>query len=275
MIYHRYVPQPPLSEFVECFWLYDGDSVSHAKEKLLPTGTLELVIHLGRHLTRIYDREDSQKFQTFDSPLIAGPHSQPFVIDTPDRQGPIIGVHFKPGGAFPFFNLPAAELQNTHVSLQTLWGTVAADLRDRLIEAQTARLKYRILEQYLLARAGHSLKRHPAVSFALREFQRPSDLPAVSDVTEQVGLSTRHFIQIFKNEVGLTPKLFCRIQRFQRVIHRIERLAQVDWTEVALEFGYFDQAHFIHDFKDFCGLNPTTYFAHRNRAHLNHIPLRD
>ena len=73
---------------------------------------------------------------------------------------------------------------------------------------------------------------------------------------------------------GLTPKLFCRVQRFQKVLRRIRTGREVDWTGVALDSGYFDQAHFIHDFKAFSGLSPTAYAAHRTE-HLNHVPILD
>src|SRR5262245_9986509 len=135
-----YIPQPPLSELVECFWLYEGDLSLPGKERLLPTGTVELVIDLTHDQARIYDRDDPDQYQTFSPSLICGAHSQPFIIDAP-KQEQIIGVHFKPGGAFPFFKLPAGELQDTHVSLETLWGVGASDLRDQLLEAETPELK--------------------------------------------------------------------------------------------------------------------------------------
>ena len=93
-------------------------------------------------------------------------------------------------------------------------------------------------------------------------------------MTERIGLSPRRFIQVFREEVGLTPKLFCRIRRFQEVLGLIGRGQHVEWAEVALACGYFDQAHFIHDFRAFSGLNPKAYLAHRGE-HLNHVPLCD
>ena len=130
-----------------------------------------------------------------------------------------------------------------------------------------------MLEQFLTAQAFKPLSRNPAVSFALREFQRP-EAPAVASVTDQIGMSARRFIQIFSQEVGLAPKLFCRVQRFKQVLQVIHRGREVDWTEIALSCGYFDQAHFIHDFKEFSGVIPTAYLA-AGTEHLNHVPIRD
>jgi methylphosphotriester-DNA--protein-cysteine methyltransferase len=94
-------------------------------------------------------------------------------------------------------------------------------------------------------------------------------------VTDQIGLSQRRFIQVFRDEVGLTPKLFCRIQRFQEVLRRIGKGQQFEWVDVALDCGYYDQAHFINDFQAFSGLNPTAYLAHPRDRNPNHVPIRD
>jgi AraC-like DNA-binding protein len=208
--------------------------------------------------------------------LIGGAHSEFFVIDTAS-QASVIGVHFKPGGAFPFFKLPASELHNTHVSLETLWGALANDLREQLLEATTPEIRFRILEQFLLAHAAGPMTRHPVVAFALKEFQSVLLHPKprmIAHVTEGIGLSQRRFIQVFSEEVGLTPKLFCRVRRFQEVLHFIERKQQVEWMDIAMSCGYFDQAHFIHDFRAFSGLNPGAYLTQRSE-HPNHVPIRD
>jgi AraC-like DNA-binding protein len=112
------------------------------------------------------------------------------------------------------------------------------------------------------------------VDFALNEFGDLRRSPSIAQVTNQIGLSSRRFIDVFNDQVGLTPKLFCRVQRFQNVLRRIRTGREVDWTGVALDSGYFDQAHFIHDFKAFSGLSPTAYAAHRTE-HLNHVPILD
>jgi len=273
MIYRTYIPRPPLSDFVNLFWLYECHDPPHAKERVLPTGTMELVIDLREEELRVYDGQNPEQFRSFRTTIICGAHSEPFVIDTAS-QASVMGVHFKPGGAFPFLRLPAGELRNAHVSLETLWGGKAVELRDRLLEAETPEARFRILERTLLTRAVRPLARHPAVAFALKEFQDTLRTPTISDVSERTGLSQRRFIRVFREEVGLTPKRFCRVRRFQEVLGLVKREQRVDWGKIALECGYFDQAHFIHDFRAFSGLTPTAYLA-RCTEHLNHVPLRD
>ena len=271
MLMRSHIPSPPLSNFVEMFWFYDGYVQPHAKERLLPTGTIELVVNLNEDETRMYDRNDLDKLESYRGSVVCGPHSEFFVIDTAE-QASVIGVHFKPGGARPFFKLPADELHNQTVSLEDVWGREADRLRDRLLEARAVETRFAILEQALLARAYRPLLRHPAVAFALGQFNGESH--KVSEVTDQIGLSSRRFIQVFSEDVGLTPKLYCRIRRFQQVLSRIQSSRQVEWADVALACGYFDQAHFIRDFRAFSGLNPSRYLTVRGE-HLNHVPILD
>lgn len=273
MIYRTYSPRPPLSDFVNLFWLYEGHDPPHAKERVLPTGTMELVIDLREYELRVYDGHNHEQFQSFHTALICGAHSEPFVIDTAS-QASVMGVHFKPGGAFPFIKLPAGELRNAHVSLETLWEAKAVELRDRLLEAQTPGARFHLLERTLLTQAARPLAPHPAVAFALNEFQDALHAPTISDVSHRTGLSQRRFIQVFSEEVGITPKRFCRVRRFQEVLHLIKGEQRAEWGEIALECGYFDQAHFIHDFQVFSNLTPTAYLA-RCTEHLNHVPLFD
>jgi len=271
MQFHRHIPAPPLSDFVALLWLYEGYEQPHEKERLLPDGSMELVINLKEDLTRVYDPHETGKYQTLRGSVMVGAHSEFFVIDTAGQHS-VAGVHFKLGGAFPFFDLPASELRNTLVSLQDLWGSLADRLRERLLEAGSADAKFRVLEQTLLEQAAERLERHPAVAFALNEFRGAPHTRTIADVTGQIGLSAKRFIQVFSGEVGLTPKLFCRVRRFQRALRRIGAGRPVEWAAVAADSGYFDQAHFIRDFRAFSGINPSAYVAGRTE-HLNHVPL--
>jgi AraC-like DNA-binding protein len=78
----------------------------------------------------------------------------------------------------------------------------------------------------------------------------------VAAVTDRIGLSSRRFIELFRRQVGLTPKVFCRVRRFQHVLRTIHREKDIEWAQIALECGYYDQPHFIHDFQSFSGLTP-------------------
>ena len=97
-------------------------------------------------------------------------------------------------------------------------------------------------------------------------------MATISGVIDRIGLSQRRFIELFRDQIGLTPKAFCRVRRFQRVLESVHRKPAVDWAQVALDGGYYDQAHFIHDFQNFSGMTPAMYLA-RATEHLNHVPM--
>lgn len=273
MTYLTYIPQPPLSELVDLFWADKGYDPPHAKERVFPSGTMELVVNLLNDEIRVSDRRERDRPRSFRGALICGAHSGHFVIDTTHRAS-MVGVHFKPGGAFPFLGLPASELRDTNVSLETLWGSKADELRDQLLEAETLREQFRILERVLLAQVEKPPARRPAVAFALEEFGKVPHTRTISQVTDRVGISRRHFIQVFSEEVGLTPKAFCRIRRFQEALRLVESGKRLEWAELALGCGYYDQAHLINEFRTFSGLNPTAYLPYKG-GRFSHLPLDD
>jgi AraC-like DNA-binding protein len=276
MNFHHHVPSPPLSHFISLMWFGDDYIVPHRLERVLPTGEMALIINLWENRTRVYDADDPRKFTTFDGSIVVGVYSAFTVIDT-DEQRATAGVAFRPGGAFPFLNLPAGQLQDSNASLADLWGRQAAsDLREQLLAAHSPQQKFKILEHAFLSRMNAPVEpTHPAVSFAVANFRHRPQRP-IAAITDQIGLSDRHFIQLFSQHVGLTPKLFCRVQRFQQVLRNIVSTSAtdsvIDWTQIALTCGYFDQSHFIHDFRAFSGINPTTYVANKTQFQ-NHVAL--
>jgi AraC-like DNA-binding protein len=259
-----YAPKPPLSEFIDVFWYWKGHDVLYSQERVLPTGVADLVI-------RIQSGQSSKSG-------ISGPKSESILIER-RRQDEFLGVHFKIGGTFPFLGFPSDKLYNVDITLADLWGeSKAGQLLNRLHDARTMDLKFRVLERWFIQAARRPLKHHPAVSFALEEVQRAGGLLSSREMAEQVGLSQRRFIQVFREEVGMTPKLLCRLQRFRGVIRAIQRDAMkkgdgIDWVDIALLGGYFDQAHFIHEFQEFSGLTPGEYLSLRTE-HARHVLVR-
>lgn len=254
-------------------WYYENAIPPHEKERVLPTGTVEMVINLHDDALRVYDGINPERLENLGGSLVCGAHSGFFVIDTAS-QARSMGVAFKPGGALPFLGLSAGELQDTHVPLDALWESGAETLRYRLLEAATEKAMFRVLEQDLLAKLACPPVSHPAVVLALEEFRRVPHERTISEVIARTGLSPRRFIQYFREEVGLTPKLYCRIRRFHEALHLCVGKEPIGFGELALACGYFDQAHFIRDFRAFSGLSPTAYLKHRSE-HLNHVPLLD
>jgi AraC-like DNA-binding protein len=261
----------PLASFVACFWYWDGVVLPHSKERLMPTGEPTIVFQLNEEKIRVYDWKDTSRVETFGNAILCGPRSQPFVIDTA-QQDRVFGIQFRPGGSFPFFREPCREFENRDVNLDTLWAGAADDLRDRLLEARSVEAMFRVAEIALLARMVRPLELHAAVAAAASAFTACPHRAKVTAVVDGMGMSHRRFLQLFTEQIGMTPKAFCRVRRFQRVLQRVNASREFDWARLALDCGYYDQAHFIHDFQGFSGFTPSVYSAIRGE-NANHVPL--
>jgi AraC-like DNA-binding protein len=256
LLTHR--PGPPLASYVEAFWYYDGYQTAHHKERVLPNGRFQIVIDLSAGLG-----------------AVSGMRSQYIVIETAAIQS-VMGVIFWPGGARGFFEVPANELYNRVVPLDAIWGSQATQLRDRLRDAVTLRGKFQVLEAALIQAVQRAAKAqlalHPSVQYALREFRHVPHVRTVMDVSREAGLSRRRFSQLFHEQVGIRPKLYCRLVRFRGVVRQIAAGGAVDWADVALAGGYYDQAHLAHEFRAFSGISPSSYLA-AERPFINHVRM--
>jgi AraC-like DNA-binding protein len=226
-------PAAPLARFVEYLWASQG-APAHAKERVVPTGTVELAVDLGSGVG-----------------VVAGAYRRQFTFDTRENAS-VVGVHFRPGCAATVLGLPVGELTDQHVDLDALWGRRSREFRERLCAATTTEQRFVILETELSARLDRRPV-HPAVRHAIEVLARPD--VRVGDLARRAGLNQRTMIQAFTAAVGLTPKRFGRVLRFQRAI-ALARSASLDWTRVAHECGYYDQAHLIRDFRELAGVTP-------------------
>ena len=243
-----YKPSRALAPFVGCFWSCDRYVVSHTSERVLPTGTASV----------IFRGDDGRALRGG----LTGPRSTYVTVST-ERPFTAVGIHFKPGGAYPFLGGATVELADASAPLVDLWGSAADELSERLACVAAPEDRFRVLEQTLLARwPGGFVPRQP-ISRALDLFHRSGGLMSVGAVVQAVGISRRRFVEAFRSEVGLSPKVFCRLRRFSAVLDSVALLKSVNWADVAQAAGYWDQAHFNHEFREFCGLTPSEYLARR------------
>ena len=271
MVHRLYTPPAPLSAFVKCFWYWEGAPQTHTQERLMPTGDVAIIFNLRDDAIRTYDWQNPNHFELFGHAVLAGPRSEPFVIDTAQQER-VFGIQFQPGGSFPFFRVPSCEVENRDIALDCVWRNSTEEIREQLLQADSIEAMCTLVHDALIRQLVRPMELHPAVNFAKHRFCVNPHRTTVASVLNEIGLSHRRFIQLFHDQIGLTPKSFCRVQRFQRVLRRVHRAPKVDWADVALDCGYYDQAHFIHDFQTFSGFTPTVYSA-RASEHLNHVPL--
>ena len=260
-------PAPPLDASVSAVWYFKSAPRPFALERVLPKGRAQLVVNLKEDRTRSYDERGA--CVVAPGAVVSGLGPQFEIIDT-DEQEHVVGVVFKPGGTAGFFRDSAYAMRGRDVPLEALWGVIGtALLREALLEAATPEAALDVLE-HALRQAQHGRETHPAVAFALAQFDRRPEAVRVGAVTDSIGMSAKRFIERFKAEVGLTPKQYCRLRRFQRAVSAAHAQVDLDWTDVALACGYFDQAHFIHDFRKFSGMTPGGYRSGRT-VFPNHV----
>lgn len=269
--YAVHAPPPSLAGLVDYFWALT-DAPSHSRERVIPSGTIEIVFNLHEDEFRIQrPRAGGEECARFRGAITSGAYSRAFGVET-RAHASIVGVHLKAGGAAGVLGVPAGELADTHVELEALWGRRAVELRERLCAAADAAQRFRILEQALIGRLSPPLDMREEVAFALGRLGAPG--VQIGEVARHVQLSHRRFIELFTERVGMTPKRYARVRRFQAALGRMSGDGAQEWARVALDCGYFDQAHLCRDWTEFTELSPAEFLRLRSvPVKENHVAL--
>jgi AraC-like DNA-binding protein len=253
--YEQTGPSTATQGFVDCYrYLETGLPAEDAVQRVVPDGRPELILNLGKPF------ESASEARWIPQPafFFAGQISSPMLL-RPRGRAKMIGVRFRPEGASRIFRCPMHELAGLVVPLDGL-----SPRLDR--ELQPLRGMDSIASQWLfidraLSRAARNAARNAthnsdaALAFALDTAIETAGLISVSGLAKRVNLSNRQLERRFLDAVGMTPKRFCRIRRFQRVLQAMEEPG-ANWADAAVACGYYDQAHLIRDFRRFSGLTP-------------------
>lgn len=275
MFYIERQPAPPLDRFIRVLWYARAPQIAHTRERVLPTGRVQVILNLERDY--LMDCPEGQPSQRVSPALVAGARSIYEIIDSTDMAD-LIGIVFAPGGFSAFAGDAVDLFSNCTCALDAVWSGEAESLRERLREIAGAEARLEHLEEFLRRRFVRHLLSPPSlrsnvVGFALGRFGREPGLTAIRDVARSTGWSERRFSQVFREEVGLSPKIWCRIQRFQRAVARLHVGDGVPWSQLALDCGFYDQSHFANEFRAFSGIDATTYSSSRRTPWANHVPV--
>lgn len=270
MTYLVHRPEPPLDAHVDYLWLYEGAAPDGSLERVLPQGSFELVFNLKEEPRRLYRDESAVCWEEFRHAWLSGAHARYLVIDVLQTAS-MIGAHFRPGGAAALLPCPASEFTDRVVELSSVWGAAAAELRERMLCAARPFEKFRLLEEFLRAR--FRMPADPGTQWAVNELCSNPAAARIADLAAALGISHKQLIHRFRQHTGLAPKKLCRIRRFQAALKEIEARKKLDWAGVAAETGFYDQSHFIHEFIEFSGLNPSAYLTIKGE-HINHVPIQ-
>lgn len=242
----RYAPRGRLARFVREVRLVTRDGVDRGAYVRLPDGEVELIVRL------MGTRADAHVIGTRLHALHKG------ASEVPPQA---IAVRFAAGAAYPFFGVPVSELTDRVVSLDTLWREDGARLRERILEAAAPTAKLGVLEDVLLARLRRDDVFEPASAPLVRRavdlVTNASEPPRIPALAHTLGVSERQLRRAFDDVVGMGPKAFARVIRFQRAIAAARRAGTPDWGAIATAAGYYDQAHLIAEFRSLTGATPT------------------
>lgn len=260
-----YTPSAPLNAYIDGLYYLDG-LMPYSREKIIPDVWLDLKINFSSPI-QVYTAGRSEPLALCADSWWVGIWDTYHVVEWPPDME-CFGISFKPGGAYPFLGIPLSELHNHVVSLDSIWGYTASEIRERLYEAPTIQGRFALLEQFLVSRLREPPHGLAAVQYALREISRQRGTISIRDLSDQMGMSQNHLSTQFKRLVGGTPKDLARLYRFKYVLKTVDPAKPVDWTQVAHQALYYDQSHFNKDFMAFTGNTPTDYLRLRRQIHL-------
>lgn len=270
MAEYEYIPKGLLATYIKSIWVSDNYSPASSRERVLPNGASQLIINLGHQKFRHFDTADSHREKDYDPALITGIYTSNIFLDSYSRIS-TIGAIFRPGALSALFNRPANVFTNDVVSLQNLMGSQISALRQRLIEEASAEEKCKLLGTFLYRHLNDSFQPNPAIIYSVKQLNNKNGMPRIAEIRDKTGYSRRHFSGLFKELVGITPKQYAQIRRFQFTLTLMQYRNIQDWVDIALAGGYYDQSHFNRNFKSLSGISPTEYYRNQGEA-LNHLP---
>lgn len=275
-----FVSRPPsaaLSPYVSSLWCFEGTDLAHLRERKLPHTKMQLLVNLHDDQLRWWGGSTLENENRTGGAAVSGLYSGPIAIDTA-QQRRVVGAVVRPGAAPALFGVPAHELESQHVALDALWGAAGTGLRDRLLHAQTPQQILATLDASLTAKIAAQLARRSALTalascpcIASASCALASGT-SVASVADELGWSGKRLRRQFSAAVGVTPKSYSRIARLQRLLNAVNTSRTRSWVELAIELGYYDQAHLILEFRALTGLTPCAYWPRAAGDH-NHVIL--
>jgi AraC-like DNA-binding protein len=250
-------PTGILSKYIQNYFIVETDNSEDylPNERVYPCGYATMVFHYGS--PSIFQKKDSGKYIE-PNLVICGQQTSYYDLSLSGKTGMILIV-FKPHGVKSFFNFPITELLNENLSLHDLLNNETIELEDKLFNAPNNRQRITHLENFLIKRLINN-DEFERVEYALELIGNSKGQIKAQNIAHEVCLGIKQFERTFSKYVGVNPKKYVSIVRFQNVIQMKRKHENSSMFQLAFDNGYYDQAHFIHDFKSFTGLSPKEFF---------------
>lgn len=254
--YQQILPPPQLAPYIRFFWVFEMDGISGADPYIyrsMADSCGEMIFHYKGRFKKIDKSVEPLS-------MIQGPCRHYQRYETDEDFG-IFGVYLYPFAINCIFGMSAAELAGNQPDLNSFLGQEGRDLEERVMLAGDKLERYRILSSFLEQKLVNNTRKPLShVHGAVRELIHADEVPDVAKLASKYCLSVRQFERHFKELSGFSPKLYSRITRFGKAMNQYG-FRRKTLTDIAYECGYYDQSHFIHDFKEFSGYHPGAYFA--------------
>lgn len=259
MNYNVYEPAKNLSKYIRCFWsLESADSdAAHEKERIFPDGCIELIFHY-RDLFIVHHPNTTPQLQ--GRSFIHGQLKKYMELEATGKIG-VFSARFHPAGLGAFVDFEIDSITGKTISIYDVWSHKGKELEQKVISCETDKERISVVEAFLLSQLKDNKKSKNQIGPCVDLILETSGTVSIEGLCKKSGLSKRQFERNFTAHVGLSPKVFSRIIRFNKALSLIENKDFSSFTSVAHEGGFYDQAHFIKDFKELTGLNPKRYFS--------------
>jgi len=248
-------PAPALRPYVRGLGGYTERTPGTLRRPEFPGPFVVIVLKFGPPV-RLAGLEDAPRWSRHPGGFVAGIDDRPTLTEHDGfQQG--VQVNLTPIGARLFFDMPMSELAGRIVSVRDVLPKEQSELTERLQELPSWDSRLDLVERILSDRIYEARAETRALSWAVRRIQECGGSIKIRGLARELGCSRKHLIQLFRRDVGIAPKLLARIVRFDGLIQRIRAGAAGTWADLALEFGYYDQAHLVRDVRQFTGTTPT------------------
>lgn len=256
MKYSRFVPNPNLQRLVDCYWIVEGNDMS--SQKIIPDGFPELIFHFGDPYN-ILGNDQTMVRQSLA--IAAGQLDNPIVLQPSGKSG-VFGIKFKPAGMWKILKCDMHELTNQTYDLYDVAGKNILELTNRINTCSSYIEMIDVVDNYLLKDI-EAISKSDEMDFVIEGIHKNKGQSSISELAATYQMSTRKLERLFQQRIGLTAKMYARLIRFKHVYGIIQQ-PSVTKSEASYLAGYFDQAHFNKDFKQFTGESPDAYFSNNH-----------
>tara|TARA_R110002049_G_scaffold260873_2_gene436936 strand:+ start:2617 stop:3447 length:831 start_codon:yes stop_codon:yes gene_type:complete len=257
LIFETHILEKPLINFIESIFYYKGFKPDHSIERVVPTGHIFLIFELDGFVRNTFDNQSLKPNGSFQNVWVSGMHKN-FLSISAHQDSEMLVIQFKTNGSFPFLQKPIHQINNKVFNAQDIFGKEIMELREQVLKDKSVLAKFNSVEKWLKNQLDDSKIASNEILNILEQL-KSKPITESNKIISSYPNTQKHLINQFKMHFGLTPKVLQRIFRFNEILKEIQDKKQLMWSQIAHEFGYSDQSHFIKEFKEFSGFNPKEF----------------